>query len=413
MNKADELLNRGGQQLRSGNLASAYESWQRAASLYERAKDSTGLMKAHLNLGSVARMQGRANDALGHFKSALDLANTYGDSVTEAKAAMGIGSVYAAAGRPLDSLGWYARSLKLTEGDELTPANVTALIKFNIGHAMLAIGQVTTALANFSESVDIARQHPEDFDVADLIAAMDSVGLCYTYLRQPERALPAHDEAISMAQRNGFKIEALNARGNRALALSRLNRHTEATSVLHAVVEEARKIGVIHSELQATILLCEVLGQARQDMNEAKLFAERAVILAAGIDERARSVALNTLGTIEFKRGDLLKAAEAFRASLQIKRRIGDKRGTAGTLANLGVVEIHRQEIVEGLEVLWRDLACAQCTEIVAATRRSCSRAPIGRIARVIVDCAGRIRNDKAGQAGLLHLMSEHPLSGG
>ena len=78
--------------------------------------------------------------------------------------------------------------------------------------------------------------------------------------------------------------------------------------------------------------------QIRGHYAEGRRWLERALAAGQGASETLRALALDGLGGIAWRQGDLVAAARAFEESLAIWRAKGDRRGLGGTLTNLGSV---------------------------------------------------------------------------
>jgi predicted ATPase/class 3 adenylate cyclase len=78
--------------------------------------------------------------------------------------------------------------------------------------------------------------------------------------------------------------------------------------------------------------------QIRGHYAEGRRWLERALAASQGAPERLRARALDGLGGISWRQGDLVSAARAFEESLAIWRANGDRRALGGTLTNLGTV---------------------------------------------------------------------------
>ena len=78
--------------------------------------------------------------------------------------------------------------------------------------------------------------------------------------------------------------------------------------------------------------------QIRGHLAEGRRWLERALAASQGAPEKLRALALDGLGNIAWRQGDLDFAARAFEESLAIWRANDERRALGGTLTNLGTV---------------------------------------------------------------------------
>ena len=93
----------------------------------------------------------------------------------------------------------------------------------------------------------------------------------------------------------------------------------------------------------------EVLG----DTESARGHYEKALSDCPPSDERERSATLSNLGNLESQQGDIERALQLWRQSLQIMERTGDVPGKAATLANMAGLIAQQGDIARALQ-LWQ-----------------------------------------------------------
>jgi predicted ATPase/class 3 adenylate cyclase len=78
--------------------------------------------------------------------------------------------------------------------------------------------------------------------------------------------------------------------------------------------------------------------EIRGHFTEARGWLERSLVSSADAPPKLRALALDGLGSIAWRQGDLATAARALAESLEFWRATGDRRSMGGTLSNLGTV---------------------------------------------------------------------------
>ena len=136
-----------------GELEQARETWARALELERAASDRRPAFMAELehNLGVIAHMQSRSEQALGHFERAWQLEEPKIPGMASVgTAALGAGQALLDLGRPDDAVGWLERALWALPEDG--PRTAEARLRLGIAHARLgndqsAHGQLSAARA--------------------------------------------------------------------------------------------------------------------------------------------------------------------------------------------------------------------------------------------------------------------------
>jgi tetratricopeptide (TPR) repeat protein len=126
--KADDLVERGWQDLRRGRLAGAVSSLSRALSIYVESGDTKGQATANLGLGCALHACSQYQRALRRLKRALQLAD--GDIQVQGQAFEGIGNVLFSQGDFVAALDNYRKSLDMarecgdTDGEGMALGNL-------------------------------------------------------------------------------------------------------------------------------------------------------------------------------------------------------------------------------------------------------------------------------------------------
>jgi predicted ATPase/class 3 adenylate cyclase len=102
--------------------------------------------------------------------------------------------------------------------------------------------------------------------------------------------------------------------------------------------------------------------ELRGHYTEARGWLERALASSAEAPPKLRALALDGLGAIAWRQGDLVTAARALEESLEIWRSTGERRSMGGTLSNLGTVMELRGDLDRAQALQEESLAIARET---------------------------------------------------
>ncbi|MBC8138170.1 MAG: tetratricopeptide repeat protein, partial [Fibrella sp.] len=183
--------------------------------------------------------------------------------------------------------------------------------------------RIAAALAESSRSDD------------DRAKALSALGALAYAQGDHDAALSAQDEAVRTAQDASV---AAKARNNRALTLMRLDRLAEAEDSF----TEARAFFVALGNRTGECAALNNLGIVRRrrgDLDGARAVLEAAIRLARDANnQQSLAFGLNGLALVLIQAGQLSAAECQFTESLAIKRELKDRAGVISALANLGAL---------------------------------------------------------------------------
>ncbi|TMC48428.1 MAG: hypothetical protein E6J14_11795 [Chloroflexi bacterium] len=139
------------------------------------------------------------------------------------------------------------------------------------------------------------------------------------------------------------RARALALYGDGLLAF-RAGARDESQARNKAALEVARTLGDEEAEALALVGLSRVALRAG-DYARVRAMASEARVLTRDLDAQAGAAPLHMLAVGTRLAGDYNAAAELYAESLQLNREIGDGRGVATELHNLGHVELHRGNV--------------------------------------------------------------------
>lgn len=243
---------------------------------------------AHNNLGMALALEGRLDDALGHFRQALAL------DPARPVSHYNVGFTLAHQGQPREAIGYLRESLRLR------PADADA--HFTLGVALAATGARAEAVRHFEESLAL---RPEDAQVhremANALAAEGDLEGAGRHFEESLRLDPSdfrtHSKYGNLLSARGRQAEAAThyreslrlypadarTRNNLATALLALGRLPEAVEELERALRDDPRYAIGHYNL------ANVLARSGRNAEAAPHYRE--AIRLAGRDERLREAA--------------------------------------------------------------------------------------------------------------------------
>ncbi|MBI5303426.1 MAG: tetratricopeptide repeat protein [Chloroflexi bacterium] len=142
--------------------------------------------------------------------------------------------------------------------------------------------------------------------------------------------------------------------------LIRLDRYAEARAVGYTCLTILRDTDA-QTEFARAVNNLGHITYRLGNLGEAKQFMQESVALTrAGGNLRMLSVALNNLGAVTLARGEYAEARQVFEECLTIKRQLGDQRSIANTLDNLGIIAREQKDFALAREFHQESLAIYQ-----------------------------------------------------
>ncbi|MBU0764605.1 MAG: tetratricopeptide repeat protein [Bacteroidetes bacterium] len=156
------------------------------------------------------------------------------------------------------------------------------------------------------------------------------------YMQQPDSAIALWELSESIAR---AMLDSLNTReGKNQAFIRRIQLH------LSAILND---IGFV----------CDNMGR----IPEALEYYNKSMDIDRRLDDRkGMSTSLNNIGYIYYNQGDILKALEYFHRSLHIREDIDDKEGMADCLNNIGYIYKEQEDITNALKYYYRSLEMFQ-----------------------------------------------------
>ena len=259
---------------------------------------SSERLRATIEAGILAQMQGDYGGAERWYTESLDMARRIGDRGRETAMLNNLGAIALERGDPQAAEARFAQSLALAEdrGDDqrraLALGNLAAVAQFR--------GDLTLALRRCTESLAIWRELGDTRRIAELL-----LSILFLLANEPEQ----RDRARAVGEEGLRLFRALGDIRGEALTLSGLG----------------------------------LVASGEGDLDRAAMLHAESLRLAQQVEDRATEArALGSLGLVELDRGRLDRAADLLGRGLQAVHELGDLDGAASALEALAAVHAAR-----------------------------------------------------------------------
>jgi len=305
-------------------------SLARSRELERRVDEAVGL----LNLGASARLLGRPDDAIAHFRAARELGAQLEMPTVVAAAWMGEGNVHLAGGdrAAADAALSAARRLGKERGFGAAAADA------DLSLAAVALSEGRTDKAK--RLLDSARLVVSDLEIESVRASMLlTIAQLQRELGEREAAVVSLEEAMRLFLHAGIDVgraHVLVYRGGWAL-------EDHDLPAAERLLEEARAIQVKYQvplALAETHLQLASLRAGQHRLDEALGFAQQAVdAFAAARAVEAERGALVVLAGIRSERGELAEARLAALRAIELAERVGDATEAHHVRSELAIID--------------------------------------------------------------------------
>jgi tetratricopeptide (TPR) repeat protein len=209
---------------------------------------------------------------------------------------------------------------------------------------------------------------------------LNNVGVAYTHLREPERAIEHYEAALTISREFGDRRGESKRLGNLGNAYRSVGNPAKAFGYHEAALKICRDIGDRRGESECLGNLGLIHLQLGNPPG-AIAHHEAALAIMREIGHRqGEAVELGNLGNAFATLDDLPRAIDLREAALQISREIKDRRSEASTLKNLALDYERLGNVPKALQ-LWQD--CRKAHEANADPRADEARASIERLQKL------------------------------
>lgn len=254
-----------------------------ALALYEQADDLGGQGYMNNNLGAIAYIEGRWDDALEYYRRSRDVAERLGNAVDVGVTEGNIGELLVKQNK------FDEAEPQLTRAVRVARASGDA---FTVIFANLQLGRMLIQRGSYSEAEDLLRHSREEARSLDMKEPAYEAAILLADLKarngQAEAALELLENA-ELESKEEASIFAPTADRVRAQALASVGRIDEAVGVAGAAIESARARNLDYEV--AMLLLCKADLLEGEDPNGAAPLRAEGYSIIERLDIRPRALA--------------------------------------------------------------------------------------------------------------------------
>ncbi|MEG4424610.1 MULTISPECIES: tetratricopeptide repeat protein [unclassified Microcoleus] len=313
--EADRLFQQGNEQLNSGELQKALETYQQVLEIRRKIGDRPGEGEVLHKIGVVYHRLSQYHQAVEFYQKALEVRRNLGDRTGEAATLHNLGDVYRLLGQYQQALEVLQQALAIRQefNDRAGVGNTLN----HLGAVYQQMGDYYRALEFYQKALTISR---EERDRAGEGHALVNLGIIYGNLGEYVRALEFYQQALAI-----FKI---------------LNNPTYKAHILD-------RTGSTYSEL----------GQYSEALN---LYQQALATYQATNNKGGMATTLHNIGLVYVKMSQYAQALNSYQQALIIRKEIGDITGFGKTLNNLGVFYQQLGQYSQAIDVLNQALSIFQ-----------------------------------------------------
>jgi len=339
--KADAAFQEGEKLRKEGSSKSfrkAIDKYEQGLLLYRAAGNRGGEAKTLNNIGGVYDSLGEKQKALEFYNQALPINLEASDRDGEAITLNNIGLVYHSLGDADKALKFYNQALPLRRAVRDRSGEATTLN--NIGSVYESLGEIQKALEFFDQALPIYRALGDRGGEA---GTLNNIGAVYYSLGQKWKALEYFKLALAIHEAAGDRAGRAVTLNNIGLIYHSLGFNQKTLEFCTKALRISRAVGDRSSEARALNNLGTLYAGGGWDIvvggNEARRPSSN--IFAGNVDRGQPPIvdmSYEVRRTVIRARGDNRKALKFYLRALALRRAVGDRRGEAVSLNNIGIV---------------------------------------------------------------------------
>ncbi len=339
-----------------GRLDEAEDWYRKSLAISEELGITPDMAGAYYQLGTVAQLRGRLDEAEDWYRKSLAISEELRNTPKMAGIYHQLGTVTQLRGRLDEAEDWYRKSLAIKE--ELGRTSDMAGDYHQLGMVARLRGRLDEAEDWYRKSLAISEE----------LRNMSSVAASYHELGSVAYLRGRLDEAEDWNRKSLAIKEELGNRPGMAMTYHQLGMVAQQRGRLDETEDWHRKSLAINEELGHTPRMADsyhVLGSVALDrgrLDEAEDWYRKSLAINEELGNTpGMASTYHQLGTVAYLRGRLDDAERWYRKSLAIKEELGDRPGMALTFGQLGILAHARGQPPQALE--WTVRCVALFTE--------------------------------------------------
>ncbi|MEG3967226.1 tetratricopeptide repeat protein [Microcoleus sp. T2B6] len=350
--EADRLFQQGNEQLNSGDLQKALETYQQVLEIRRKIGDRPGEGEVLHKIGVVYHYLNQYHQAVEFYQKALEVRRNLGNRTGEAATLHNLGDVYRLLGEYQPALEVLQQALAIRqEFNDLTGVGNTLN---HLGAVYQEMGDYYRALEFYQKALTISR---EERDRAGEGRALTNLGIIYGNLGQYVRALEFYQQALAIFEilnNPTYKAHILDRTGS---TYSELGQYSQALNLYQqalATYQATNNKGGMATTLHNIGLVYVKMSQYAQALN----FYQQALIISKEIGYiTGVGNTLNNLGVVYQQLGQYSQAIDVLKQSLSIFQNLGNRKDLGDTLDSLGTVHQRIGQYSQALQLYQESLA--------------------------------------------------------
>jgi tetratricopeptide (TPR) repeat protein/class 3 adenylate cyclase len=331
-----------------GRHAEALTMTERALAIDRERHDYHALAGDLNNCGMILKSMGEYARAIAAFEETLTIPALASNQYMLVYSLQNVANVYR-------SLGQLDRALEyLQRADDLARSHLLPITRsfhlVSIAHIFLQQGRVEESLQTYREAVELSRRarHADG-----LVQSLRTLGDVLCGLHREEEALPHLQEAASLFAQLEDGAGEVETWSKVASILERRQLPADAAQAWEKVRTLSAQLEDVRSELDALEGIARATRQSGGSADQCAVKFEAALTLATALGEKTRELALrNTLGILEWERGEYARALTQYEAALGLARELANRSSEGLILNSLGVTLSRLSRHEEALTVL-------------------------------------------------------------
>jgi tetratricopeptide (TPR) repeat protein len=297
-NKAQELMERAKSK---DELYMAQELFERALSIFDRAKFARGSAGACNELGIINERLGHYDKALEYYAKSLKITQKTGDLEHQSATLNNIAAIYMSLGDYGKALEYFERSFEISR--RIGDAEGEAISLNNIGLVLKTAGQYQHALEHYERSAEISKKLGNQKNNSVALSNMGGIHHAWGNYR---KAIERYEQSASIMHQIGdLQGEAISVQ-NMAGVYSSCGDYQQALACCEKSLTMARRIGDSNTEAAITCNIGTVLKNLKR-LEEAQSYLLKAMALEArlGIPTDQTS---DLIGNMHLDNGNIAEA---------------------------------------------------------------------------------------------------------
>ncbi len=251
--EANQLLKRGIEQYRMGQLRGAIEAWEAAAEAFESGGNRHGEGSALANLGIAHRALGNYVQAMDYLHQALVIKQEIGDLKGEAAILGNLANAYAEVGDYEEAIAKHEASLEIVR--TIGNRRREGIVLSNLGVVYANQGEYEQAIEHQQQSLAIAQ---EIGDREGAGHAYNNLGNVYHALHDEQQALEYYQKSLAVAQEIEHYLMQASVLSNLGAVYESLGNYEQGIKYQQQSLQIARSIGASRKEALALNNLAHV-----------------------------------------------------------------------------------------------------------------------------------------------------------